>query len=105
MRRLFQILIGLALGALTISFAANLIENYFQTTNWGFTVFPPFAVLVLVYGGIIFGALVGIVGLLSPWSLVSRILLLVGCITLTIEASFFLTDGLFIFIVPPAIYF
>jgi hypothetical protein len=105
MRRQVQILVGLALGGLAIFFAADLIQNYFQTTNWGYTVVPPIAVLVFIYGGIIFGAVIGVVGVLLASPRYSRILLYLGWITLFVEASFFFTDGLFVFVLPPAIYF
>ncbi len=57
--------------------------------------------LILIPGGIIFGALLGVVGVLGR----SQALLISSFAILSIESPLLLFDGLFVLTLPPAAFF
>jgi hypothetical protein len=57
--------------------------------------------LILIPGGILFGALVGVVGVLGK----SQAILISSFIILTLESPLLMFDGLFVLTLPPAVFF
>jgi hypothetical protein len=57
--------------------------------------------LVLIPGGILFGALLGVAGVLGK----SQALLISSFVILSLESPFLMFDGLFVLTLPPAIFF
>jgi hypothetical protein len=60
-----------------------------------------FLKLVLVPGGILFGALLGVVGVLGK----SQALLISSFVILSLESPLLMFDGLFVLTIPPAVFF
>jgi hypothetical protein len=57
--------------------------------------------LVLIPGGILFGALLGVVGILGK----SQALVISSFVILSLESPLLMFDGLFVLTLPPAIFF